>query len=174
MYQWPASYTHYFNPRAPRGARPGFFQTRNLFQTDFNPRAPRGARPLRLTIPKMQNISIHALREERDSYCFSSIPFNLAFQSTRSARSATLLHDICKTYFYDFNPRAPRGARQYPCGVTSDSTPISIHALREERDKRPLVPHCGFQNFNPRAPRGARQQKNTKQKSVLCDKHKIL
>lgn len=28
--------------------------------------------------------------------------------------------------------------------------------------------------FNPRAPRGARQQKNTKQKSVLCDKHRIL
>ncbi len=51
---------------------------------------------------------------------------------------------------------------------------ISIHALREERDLAPPYGGTRTTDFNPRAPRGARQQKNTKQKSVLCDKHRIL
>ena len=34
--------------------------------------------------------------------------------------------------------------------------PISIHALREERDIRPRETRFPLADFNPRAPRGAR------------------
>ena len=55
-----------FNPRAPRGARPGqIFRSR--IRQSFNPRAPRGARPC---------ISSHTAK------CWG-------FQSTRPARGAT-------------------------------------------------------------------------------------
>ena len=100
-----------FNPRAPRGARP-CSAIGNIDIRDFNPRAPRGARhtlqygmfsPFRFqsTRPargatrfitgskKRRNISIHAPREGRD-----------ARRSSRSSRRR------------NFNPRAPRGARQ--------------------------------------------------------------
>ena len=78
----------YFNPRAPRGARLSTASTGLCF-TDFNPRAPRGARrrPLR-NADLGQDISIHALREERD--CAGG-------------------GEVCGRS--DFNPRAPRGAR---------------------------------------------------------------
>ena len=57
----------YFNPRAPRGARPPL-DSRSLLNTEnFNPRAPRGAR---LT-PRGQRME------------------SLKFQSTRPARGAT-------------------------------------------------------------------------------------
>ena len=56
-------------------------------------------------------ISIHALREERDITADALEQFLTAFQSTRSARSAT--------YTFPFN---------------SILSIISIHALREERD----------------------------------------
>ena len=81
----------------------------------------------------------------------------LLFQSTRSARSATSYESELAQTESDFNPRAPRGARLCPkCGfewskyfnpraprgarqqAVTDSTTsdiISIHALREERDR---------------------------------------
>ena len=102
-----------FNPRAPRGARLEGYTADKPVVSDFNPRAPRGARPERnISFPKPAyfnpraprgarqavfassrfetDISIHALREERDytlAY-FGAIDF--VFQSTRSARSATI------------------------------------------------------------------------------------
>ena len=79
----------------------------------------------------------------------------------------------------DFNPRAPRGARQALYIEDYDGEEISIHAPREGRDRKsayrkrksvtisihapregrdadgqPLVLHR--EHFNPRAPRGAR------------------
>ncbi len=82
---------YYFNPRAPRGARPLGTQIR-IDLRNFNPRAPRGARHLphlyqeppiqfqstrsarSATNPRFsqtwyRQISIHALREERDITC---------------------------------------------------------------------------------------------------------
>ncbi len=79
----------------------------------------------------------------------------------------------------NFNPRAPRGARLATKVTVTITSPISIHALREERDfqfigaanwfeisihalreERDAVESfaCSFQTlyFNPRAPRGAR------------------
>ncbi len=119
---------------------------------DFNPRAPRGARPLRRP----------------------SLAATWQFQSTRSARSATSKIKIESKDAVKFqSTRSARSATIYnsPARIP---TVISIHALREERDSFRSLRVPLLRYFNPRAPRGARQQKNTKQKSVLCDKHKIL
>ena len=78
-----------------------------------------------------------------------------AFQSTRSARSATTVELVPACEIGYFNPRAPRGARRQAGAEHHRSVLISIHALREERD--PRCGGCGRlpRNFNPRAPRGA-------------------
>ena len=82
---------------------------------------------------KVLRISIHALREESDLLldvdrrCFHE------FQSTPSARRATV--DA-----FGFSR----------CHV------ISIHALREESDVEPLETVYGRSDFNPRPPRGER------------------
>ena len=59
-----------------------------------------------------EHISIHALREERDS---------------TSRIFASMIGS-------NFNPRAPRGARLKMQTGSSEPPAISIHALREERD----------------------------------------
>ncbi len=78
------------------------------------------------------------------------------FQSTRSARSATLRSLTRLACGTDFNPRAPRGARLHPFIPNKSAHCISIHALREERDKYTTSKTDKTDNFNPRAPRGAR------------------
>ncbi len=78
----------------------------------------------------------------------------------------------------NFNPRAPRGARLATKVTVTITSPISIHALREERDFQFIGAANWFEisihalreerdnkfsgknfaicDFNPRAPRGAR------------------
>ena len=81
---------HYFNPRAPCGARPCYRDYRPRMTRNFNPRAPCGARPACGGFHQAgQGISIHAPRAGRD----------------RTPARAT------STPKY-FNPRAPCGARQ--------------------------------------------------------------
>ena len=79
----------------------------------FNPRPPRGGRHSVGNIPRKRfDISIHALREEGDIRATDKTPGYGQFQSTPSARRATLR----------FCQRAGHGC-------------ISIHALREEGDQ---------------------------------------
>ena len=66
------------------------------------------------------DISIHALRRERDT----------AKQRSWSRRQ-------------NFNPRAPQGARLLLHGVVPQGAAISIHALRRERDTE-VVNLCAF------------------------------
>ena len=103
--------------------------------TNFNPRPPRGGR-----LPKTYTEYL-----------------NLIFQSTPSARRATIallasLH--CSTYF---NPRPPRGGRLHTSFFSHFNKKISIHALREEGDGGHGLNRQGQHNFNPRPPRGGRQ-----------------
>ena len=116
-------------------------------------------------------ISIHALREEGDGLASSSAlglsNFNprpprggrhrkwhcqcmaMQFQSTPSARRATPQRiRVPRTTSY-FNPRPPRGGRLDIFLVVGLAEVISIHALREEGDRRgcgglPLL--CIFQS----------------------------
>ena len=77
----------------------------------FNPRAPRGAR----------------------RYVSCAIPACLAFQSTRSARSATQFHGpllLIRT----ISIHALREERDITRVMVGSGKVISIHALREERD----------------------------------------
>ena len=79
-------------------------------------------------------ISIHALRAERDSTEESKGKESKEFQSTRSVRSATARVIGRVIVQFDFNPRAPCGARRTQSRACRPARQISIHALRAERD----------------------------------------
>ena len=122
-----------FNPRPPRGERPGFGSatpTFNRFQSTPSARRATIVKTFFFKIRKFQStpsarratdvvysqiynlrISIHALREESDP------PAAAAFFVSM-----------------DFNPRPPRGERPPALRPVQSDFPISIHALREESD----------------------------------------
>ena len=82
----------------------------------FYPRPPRGGRQRILRHRfVVQDISIHALREEGDT--------------------VSAAHGIALANFY---PRPPRGGRHNRSCVMDHLNFISIHALREEGDSRQL------------------------------------
>ena len=58
------------------------------------------------------------------------------FLSTPSARRATSSHSPRNTEPSDFYPRPPRGGRPKPVDYKKEDIPISIHALREEGDRK--------------------------------------
>ena len=151
--------SRYFNPRAPRGARRierhgsgrrGTFQsTRSARsatpasilhlpeQPDFNPRAPRGARQSKNgKFTMLNNISIHALREERDDPLPSPTVPHMVFQSTRSARSATTIAILSTPFPSIFQSTRSARSATIQSVITLLDKLISIHALREERDQR--------------------------------------
>ena len=119
-------------------------------------------------------ISIHAPREGRDIGFLVTNAEKRVFQSTRPARGATQESDRSGKGAEDFNPRAPRGARQLdelsggrrelfqstrPArGATRDARllrrvqAISIHAPREGRDSfaaRARTAGIAFQSTRP-------------------------
>ena len=104
----------YFNPRAPRGARPSstrFISTKIIY---FNPRAPRGARRLGEAVAVTPlRISIHVPREGHDAEASDAI----AQSSGISIHVPREGHDFCSRLHAcpgcHFNPRAPRGARRW-------------------------------------------------------------
>ena len=126
--------TTYFNPRPPRGGRRRSPHATMSFSHYFNPRPPRGGRL----------VAGDRIRGRR------------LFQSTPSARRATVSALARASSSFYFNPRPPRGGRPiwqaYQGRSTGfQSTPsarratgrlfqdfrgryISIHALREEGD----------------------------------------
>ena len=135
------STSEYFYPRPPRGGRLVAIRSDNGI-LNFYPRPPRGGRlssnllalPRNLFLstpsarratgrcpdrPYRTGISIHALREEGDTYFYSTSTRNVKFLSTPSARRATVQADSLR------HPGA-----------------ISIHALREEGDTIPCLTRC--------------------------------
>ena len=112
-----------------------------------------------LTVPPTSiKISIHALREEGDDVGVDDVVHIARFLSTPSARRATRASSTATSTCSYFYPRPPRGGRLSPSCVYALhwkflSTPsarratkaiddytmqliISIHALREEGDRR--------------------------------------
>ena len=150
----------YFYPRPPRGGRPfvlsggiaarGFLSTPSARratpcpwppaprQAHFYPRPPRGGRH-------------DAIVEWVDGGRFLSTP------SARRATPCPWPPAPRQAHFY---PRPPRGGRPFPALRARRGAGISIHALREEGDRRPLPATCAALTFlsTPSARRATREQ----------------
>ena len=147
----------HFYPRPPRGGRRGD-GLRTGKPCHFYPRPPRGGRHTPGAHGKSApGISIHALREEGDRFAkIARATLDISIHALReegdasaSARSAWPMN------FYprpprggrqgpragahvdkDFYPRPPRGGRLRARSLAARDRAISIHALREEGDRR--------------------------------------
>ena len=101
-----------FYPRPPRGGRPQTARPRCPCERNFYPRPPRGGRRLcRGRGASSCGISIHALREEGDIFCFAGA------YSVNSISIHALREEGDKIW-----------------GMGNVIIAISIHALREEGD----------------------------------------
>ena len=145
----------YFNPRSPWGERPiskVSWAMEFLFQSTLSVR--------RATLSSghcgcLLSISIHALREESDSFYGRNITLLFWFQSTLSVRRATIsltYLDFREKFLSTLSVRratfrysqgcifllisihALREESDFGKSVGIDKVPISIHALREESD----------------------------------------
>ena len=101
-------------------------------------------------------ISIHALREEGDSFVIERGKGGLKFLSTPSARRATRYNNRMPRRAGDFYPRPPRGGRPVHPQQPLWAREISIHALREEGDGLNAFRITAASYFYPRPPRGGR------------------
>ena len=193
----------YFNPRFPRGkrlqrprgrliqklisihaSREGSDGDWNIFegQVFISIHASREGSDIffLLFLAAFRAISIHASREGSDSQSPLSGGREFLFQSTLPAREATEKECTGHLPASHFNPRFPRGKRQFPVALNAIGFSISIHASREGSDHavaEQTVPAPEFQstlpareathmaalssqpspNFNPRFPRGKRR-----------------
>ena len=181
----------YFNPRAPRGARPTsktLHKALHLFQSTC---PARGTTQDVWSDYYHKAISIHVPREGHDGQCRFSAQSARLFQSTCPARGTTVSKQgLTNINSSNFNPRAPRGARrvikriamlgpafQSTCparGTTlqawdcQNQQKISIHVPREGHDAEQEINQLLASDFNPRAPRGAR---HSEQRGKGIDQH---
>ena len=81
----------------------------------------------------MEDISIHALREEGDA-CASCCTSPLRNFYPRPPRGGRQLHHVTNLVAINFYPRPPRGGRRDHPQLSPYHQKISIHALREEGD----------------------------------------
>ena len=147
-----------FNPRSPWGERPSITCVHlpfALFQSTLSVRRATNYPRQILNIPC---ISIHALREESDAYEYT-LPKAIKISIHALREESDNLKNIDIWNLRDFNPRSPWGERPLAVYirflVPSDFNPrspwgerlcifnhycllasISIHALREESDKK--------------------------------------
>ena len=124
--------------------------------TNFYPRPPRGGRPLGERLDRAAAlISIHALREEGDSYYHTqALLSRISIHALREEGDALRTPTITTTS--DFYPRPPRGGRLIAGGANFPvakflSTPSARRATRYLRNffLRSI-------DFYPRPPRGGR------------------
>ena len=148
----------YFYPRPPRGGRPMTTVLKINDEPFLSTPSARRATMEQIRRRINNGISIHALREEGDPQLRQGQLCRKEFLSTPSARRATHSGGRRGLWLSDFYPRPPRGGRRLFRAVlrfarTFLSTPsarratcsrssrgcgkvISIHALREEGDRR--------------------------------------
>ena len=92
--------------------------------------------------------------------------YSFQFLSTPSARRATSQRQALQLLSGYFYPRPPRGGRRPDLEGHVPTNSISIHALREEGDRRPALPDSRKSYFYPRPPRGGRHTRTAKSRWV--------
>ena len=170
-----------FNPRAPRGARHDTVRALTFAALFQSTRPSRGATlSSRHDIMRMI-ISIHAPLAGRDGKDkFSDFQRGISIHAPLAGRDRSF--DGRARHRRDFNPRAPRGARQpmanrrnsqnafqstrpsrgatVAAALVEHGDHISIHAPLAGRDTRLRQFAARVRHFNPRAPRGARLRRH--------------
>ena len=173
-------FCHYFNPRAPCGARRRNCNSmgqvhkisihaphagrdcqaahREPYCTNFNPRAPCGAR--------LDVLFLHALTRcdfnprapcGARRFRYVTVAFVWSFQSTRPMRGATF-YILPTMRARDISIHAPHAGRDAGDKYITGSNCISIHAPLAGCDVEHIQHTVWFSPyFNPRAPCGARQ-----------------
>ena len=127
-------------------------------KTYFNPRAPRGARPAPNPVSSGgSNISIHVPREGHDFITRPSAPTTRHF-NPRAPRGARPSIDLNKRISDKFQSTCPARGTTHHCRKVRGNPQISIHVPREGHDHQMTSTNGSQVYFNPRAPRGARQQ----------------
>ena len=104
---------------------------------NFNPRSPRGERPGRAEdFCIAYRISIHAPREGSDAaHLLTAAQNRISIHAPREGSDNKFrLARLSCSYF---NPRSPRGERPHPLGHRLHAVRISIHAPREGSDPLP-------------------------------------
>ena len=123
----------------------------------FNPRAPRGARPAYRRVPQGNCKGFQSTRPARGATVRVQHAYLInEFQSTRPARGATKRKFQFRGRITHFNPRAPRGARRCTFEGKTYTAYISIHAPREGRDGNSSFRVVGFREISIHAPREGR------------------
>ena len=101
-----------FNPRTPRGVRPGDLCRRAVL-SNFNPRTPRGVRPVQqYQIEDLKKISIHAPRGGCDPALTSKVRGSCCISIHAPRGGCDSFQHLVKSAKRYFNPRTPRGVRQ--------------------------------------------------------------
>ena len=142
---------------APLAGRDSSFFGNNPFLSHFNPRAPCGARPCHGRSRRTNiEISTHAPLAGRDVSLWNIAPREVKFQPTRPLRGATRCSFAFAAPRFDFNPRAPCGARLVTVGSCKNTPFISTHAPLAGRDDKPNTAKKARHEFQPTRPlRGA-------------------
>ena len=123
-----------FNPRTPRGVRPGQTATVGA-AVCFNPRTPRGVRP----------------------YLGELVPCNDGFQSTHPSRGATFRAAKFERLIEFQSTHPSRGATVAYRFVDDRNGFQSTHPSRGATCSSGQRP-AGWRRFNPRTPRGVRHE----------------
>ena len=111
-------------------------------------------------------ISIHAPHTGRDPF-FSSFSISASeFQSTRPIRGATILLCAALLLRYNFNPRAPYGARPVFLQFLNLRVGISIHAPHTGRDHCVLRNPGHSQRISIHAPHTGRDRRSSSSKRL--------
>ena len=160
------SHIRNFYPRPPRGGRPiSIFGSAmdDIFLS--TPSARRETEAAKAAAP-VEDISIHALREEGDRAWRLLRALHSNFYP-RPPRGGRLLL-VCKPFLHTRFLSTP-SARRATVLLDAEARQIiiSIHALREEGDLRTRQGSCPPLYFYPRPPRGGRRQQNELLKALL-------
>ena len=175
-------FVNLFQSTRPMRGATGYVEFINGLSENFNPRAPCGARHAKLLRELRESFLFQSTRPMRGATGSFQAQDRawLGFQSTRPMRGATLLLLLvgalllcisihaphagrdwglpnCTCYAWDFNPRAPCGAR--PHSFRALLAPALFQSTRPMRGAtRKLTAGPGpLIDFNPRAPCGARR-----------------